>query len=155
MGICVRFPKELELRSPVRLRLWKPTGEPIECEGLVNWTMGRSDICQPPPYPYDIGIEFDRMSSAAGMLLASLVEQFGQGRSERIDPQPAEAAEVAPITVGGQRYVPNLAYQPESGTWSLVVYRDQTPYYSQRFPSADAAAKQWQAFKTTIARRAE
>ncbi len=153
VGICVRFPKELELRSPVRLRVWKSTGEPIECDGQVNWTMGRSDICQQPPYPYDIGIEFDGLPQTTGTLLAALLEEFGQSWVGTTEPRRTEAPGVMPVTIRGQRYVPDLAYQPGSGTWHLVIYRGKTPYYSQRFANCDDAAKQWQAFKTTMARR--
>ncbi|GEM_PF-4461714 len=73
-GVCVRLEAMLEIGAEVDVQLVLPQfAQPLACHGRVCWTTARMDLCDEPPIPYDVGIEFLNVSIPLRETLRRLV----------------------------------------------------------------------------------
>jgi hypothetical protein len=156
-GLCVRLREALEVRSPVRLRVFaQPHAKPLECPGRIAWVVQRLDLRDSPPFLYDVGVEFidppprfRQFASRSGIALRPSREPTSQSgvAAER----PTQSALQATM-INGRCYVPRLEQEPSpSRRWHLIVTVDGTPCFSGRYPSIPKALEFWKQFKRQAA----
>ena len=148
-GICVRVQEVLEVRLPVRLRLFaQPRSRPLECPGRIAWVVQRLDLRDAPPFLYDVGVEFinpsARLRQFASRLGVSVKSSPASGAWKRATPHNLQ-----PITIKGRDYEPRLVQEPSSDNapWHLIVMVEGVPCFSHRYPSAREAIESWKQFK--------
>lgn len=150
-GMCVRLQEALEIRSPIKLRLFHEARKrPLECAAQVAWVVQRLDLRDEPPFVYDIGVKFVDPPTRLRQLVARAGIVLKAGVKAVLS-HPA----LQPALIRSRSYVPSLQRETAPGTrWHLVVAADEVPCFSQRYESEREAIQGWEQFKSQTARTA-
>jgi hypothetical protein len=145
-GMCLRLQAALQVRSRVRLRLFpEASKKPLECAGQISWVVQRMDLRDSPPFLYDVGVQFIDPPPR--------LRQFALRAGVSMKAPPVRQPVISSVVIGRRPYVPRLDHEV-TGAWHLVVWVDEVPCFSHRYPSQREAMAGWETFQRQTAAEA-